>query len=154
MLLADPRVRVNQPDHEGATPCFMSSHKGHFEVVKLLVADHRIDVNQPDSDSCTPLWMATQEGRLDVAQIILASGREIDTSLVSTFNNRNAVQQGRRQVSRGLGWADSEFQRKKTGGPLISNLIEEFEKDPEGMRWQLRRLPPIRPFFSPDSSLP
>jgi len=101
------------------------------------------------NDQCTPLWYASQEGHLVVVQHLLASGREIDTKMRCTFNNKTAAEQGR-----AMGTADKEdheteedFQRSKTNAPLCAELLKEYECDPVTVRHRLRRRPGLREHF-------
>jgi len=147
LLLADPRIDPNKPKNDGVTPFFKACQKGHNDVVSLLLADPRIDLNKPDHDHCTPLWMASQNGHLVIAQHLLASGKKIDTKMISTFNNKTAAEQGRRVVPRGVGDTEENHTRKKTNGPLCADLIGEYERDPVAAGNRLRRLPELREYF-------
>jgi len=89
-----------------------------------------------------PLWFACQEGHAAVVQLLLASGREIDTKMRPTFNGTTAAEQGRCMATRKTKPKDEteeDFQRKKTNGPKCADLIDEYEKDPDGVRTRLRR---------------
>jgi len=136
-LLAHPKIDPNLAKHTGATPLFIACQNGHKEVVSVMLADPRVDPNKPWND-ITPLWFACQEGHFVVVQHLLASGREIDTKMVSTFNNNTAAEQGRREVPRGANDSEGDFQRKKTNGPKCADLVDEYEKDPDGVRTRLR----------------
>ena len=94
LLLADPRVDPNGTAEDGSTP-FLMTCDDQKEVVSLLLADPRLDPNRPTDNQTTPLWFASQNGHIVAVQQLLASGREIDTRLRSTFNNRTAAEQGR-----------------------------------------------------------
>jgi len=97
------------------------------------------------------LWVASQNGQLLVVQHLLASGREIITKTKSTFNNKTAAEQGRRQpsVPKSTDETEEVFQRRKTIGPLCADLIDEYESEPEHLevRHRLRRQPGLREYF-------
>ena len=120
LLLADPRIDPNKPQNEEATPLYMACQNGHKEVVSLLLADPRIDPNKPWNNKSTPLWFASQNGDLVVVQLLLATGREIDTTMRSTFNNTTAAEHARAMGTANTGNNETEedFQRRKTNGPL------------------------------------
>jgi len=147
LLLADPRVDPIKPANDGCSPFYIACQEGHKEVVSLLLADPRIDPNKPMNNRSSPLWFASQDGHLVSVQHLLASGREIDTELRSTFNNRTAAEQGRRVVSRGPKDTEEDFQRKKNNGPLCADLIDEYGRDPVAVRNRLRRQPDLREYF-------
>ena len=125
----------------------MASQECRKELVSLLLADPRIDPNKPMNNRSSPLWFASQDGHFVIVQHLLASGREIDTELRSTFNNRTAAEQGRRVVSRGPKDTEEDFQRKKNSGPLCANLIDEYGRDAVAVRNRLRRQPGLREYF-------
>ena len=106
-----------------------------------MLADPRVDPNKPRDDHITPLWFACQNGHLAVVQLLLASGREIDTKRRSTFNNRTAAEHGRAMATRTKKAKDTEevHERKKTNGPKCADLIDEHEKNPDGVRSRLRK---------------
>ena len=130
-----------KPRNNEATPFLIACQEGHKEVVLLLLDDPRIDSNKPAYDQSTPLWIASQNGHLVVVQHLLASGREIDTKMRSTFNNKTASEQGRQQpsVPKSANETEEDFQRRKTSGPICANLINAYEKDPAKVRSQLRK---------------
>jgi len=150
-LLAHPRIDPIKPTNEGASPFLVACQFVHKEVVSLLLADPRIDPNKPLNDQSTPLWFASQEGHLVIVQHLLASGREIDTKMRSTFNNRTAAEQGREIATEPQeeNETDEDFERSQTNGPLCANLIDEYEREPEHLevRHRLRRQPGLREYF-------
>ena len=106
------------------------------------MADPRIDPNQPWNDQSTPLWFACQNGHLEVVQLLLASGGEIDIKMRSTSHQTTAAEQGRWMSARKKkpsGETEEVFQRTKTNGPKCADLIDEYEKNPDGVRTRLRR---------------
>jgi len=145
--LADPRIDPNAHKNDGVTPLWISCH--HLSIALLLLADPRVDLNKSADDLGTPLWISSFEGYLKVVQHLLASGREIDTKMISTNTNLTAAEQGRlmTSVSRGANETEDGFHRRKINGPLCADVIEEYEGDAETVRNRLRRLPGLRPFF-------
>ena len=154
MLLRDLRVEVNQRWSEGTTGFFVACVNAHEGIVSVLLLDERVDINWPASDNCTPLWFVAQEGHLQLARLILASGRSVDTttkSMIGTsqWNNTTAAEQARFQGKRNKANDESEeeYLRAKVNGPLIADLLNDFEQDPERVRRGLRDLPEIRNSF-------
>jgi len=145
LLLGDPRVDVNQPT-EGATPFFLACENGNMRTITLLLADPRIDVNLPKKNNCSPLWMVTQEGHLAVAQRILASERSVQTQIRAQLNDKTASQMGHSMatISKASFDSDETHRRKQQFGPIIGDLIDQYEADPVAVRNTLRRLPHIR----------
>ena len=143
-LLAHPKIDPNLRLNKGTTPLFLACQNGHKEVVSMMLADPRVDPNKPDDDQSTPLWMACQEGYLAVV-LLLASGREIDTKMISTYNDRTAAEQGRAMEESDEEDDDDEDdededdRRGKIFGPKCADLIDEYEKDADGVRTRLRR---------------
>jgi len=141
-LLAHPKIDPNLANNKGTTPLSFAFEKGHKEAVSVMLAYPRVDPNKPRDDQSTPLWFACQNGHLVVVQLLLASGREIKTKTMSTFNNSTAAEQGRRMSTRKIKPNDETeevFQRKNTFGPKCADLVDEYEKDPDGVRTRLRR---------------
>ena len=129
-------------DAKEASPFLVACQNGHKEVALMLLADPRIDPNKPYNDQSTPLWLASHHGHLVVVQLLLASTREIDTRRRSTFKNRTAAEQGRAISARATKRAnemEDDFQRRKTHGHLCATLIDEYERDPDGTRFRLRK---------------
>jgi len=152
LLLADPRIDLNKPSSYGTTPFFMACQSGHKEVVSQLLADPRLDPNRPTDNQTTPLWFASQNGHLVAVQQLLASGKEIDTRVRSTFNNRTAAEQGRamgRLTTKKNDETEDVFERRKINGPLCADLIDEYESEPGHLRvfHRLRRHPGLREYF-------
>ena len=140
-LLAQPKIDPNLTKLTGATPLFLACYNGHKEVVSVMLADPRVDPNKPKNDQSTPLWFACQEGHLVVVQLLLASGRVIDTKMISTLNNKTASEQGRAMATRTKKAKDTEevHERKKLTGPRCADLVDEYEKNPDGVRSRLRK---------------
>jgi len=157
LLLADPRIDVNESDKLLYTSFHFACQNGHKEVVSLLLADLRVDVVKPNTNQCSPLWKASQNGYLPVVQLILASEREVDTKTKSIagpapWNNKTAAEQARSQGTRvrPVGESGEVFYRKTKNGPLIADLLDSFNADPETTRQQLREVPGIRDSFIGD----
>jgi len=141
-LLAHPKIDPNLSNYEGTTPFLIACQNGLKEVISVMLADPRVDPNQPRNDQSTPLWYACQEGHLVAVQLLLASGRKIDTKMISTFNKKTAAEQGRVMGTRKTKPNDETeevFQRRKTNGPKCADLVDEYEKNPDGVRTRLRR---------------
>ena len=141
-LLAQPKIDPDLANIEGATPFSFACSKGHKEVVSVMLADQRVDPNKPENDQSTPLWYACQNGHLAVVQLLLASERAIDAKRRSTLNNRTAAEHGRRTSDRETKPDDETeevFQRSKIFGPQCADLVDEYEKDPDGVRTRLRK---------------
>jgi len=144
-LLAHPKIDPNLSGNEGATPILVACEKGHKEVVSVMLADPRVDPNRPKKTLSTPLWFACQNDHLVVVQLLLASGREIDTKMISTYNDRTAAEQGRAMEESDEEDDDDEDdededdRRGKIFGPKCADLIDEYEKDADGVRTRLRR---------------
>lgn len=83
-----------------------------------------------------PCGLPPQNGHLPVVQVILASGREIDTKVVSSFNNKTAAAHARSMANspKQTYENDSDPPRRKKNNPIIADLIEEYEQDPVGVR--------------------
>ena len=145
-LLANPNIESERPTDDKVTPFFIACEQGHQDVVALLLDDPRVDVNHVDKDQTSPLWFASQNGHLPVARFLLASEREVGTKTRSNWKNRTAAEQGRAMGKRIKGPTDldEDHQRKATFGPLIADLIAEYENSPEDTRQELRRLPGVR----------
>jgi len=141
-LLAQPKIDPNLSSNKGTTPFSIACSKGHKEVVSVMLSDPRVDPNKPTNDQSTPLWVACQNAHLAVVRLLLASGREIDTKMISTFKNRTAAEQGRSVASRKTkpeNETEEDFQRTKVNGPQCADLVDEYEKNPDGVRTRLRR---------------
>jgi len=147
LLLVDPRGDPTVGNDENVTPFSIACQNGHLRIIHLLLEDWRVDPNRPKINNSSPLYYATQNGHLDVVRHLLASWRPINTGLKSDWNNRKAAEQGRRIIPRGSNDSDETFARKKTNGPLCSDIIDEYEQDPEAVRQRLRRLPGVREYF-------
>ena len=148
LLLADPRIDVTATMEDGVTPFNVACFSGHYEVVSLLLTDPRIDPNVPDNTNDTPLLVTAQNGHLSVVQRLLASGWEIDTNAKSAINNRTAVEQAKWAATQPK-WSilrDDPLVRQ-VNCPLIIQLIEEYNHDPQRTRTRLRALPELRDHF-------
>ena len=141
-LLAHPKIDPNLAEITRFTPFLIACSKGHKEVVSVMLADQRVDPNKPENDQSTPLWYACQNGHLAVVQLLLASERAIDAKRRSTFNNTTAAEYGRATATRKTKPKDETeevFQRSKIFGPQCADLVDEYEKDPDGVRTRLRK---------------
>jgi len=149
-LMRHPRVDVVKPNKNEATAFFLACQEAHQEVVLLLLADPRIDPSMPRNNQGTPLWYASQNGHLVIVQHLLASGREIDTRMRSTFNNRTAAEHARvtgARITKPGSETEEDFQRKKINSPLCADLIDDYERNPVATRHRLRRQPGLREHF-------
>jgi len=150
-MLADPRIDINRPSNGGRSPFFEAVYEGRLEVVKALLCDPRVNINQTMEANATPLYVAAQHGRLEIAQRILASDRKIDTKTRCTIQDPDGRSNTAAEWGRRIGtfpryqWMDDAvYNQGKVVGPVVSDLIDAFEDDPEGIRYSLRRLPNLR----------
>jgi hypothetical protein len=146
-----PQVDVNARETAGATPFNAACCFGHSDVVALLLAVESVDVNEPDVYNRTPLYMTGRNGQLGVAQFLLASGRTIDTKTKSMagndpWNNKTAAEMARWSgpQARWQSETEEDCQKRKDNCLLIAELIDAYERDPDGVCQELRRLPRIR----------
>ncbi|RPA98782.1 ankyrin [Choiromyces venosus 120613-1] len=58
LLLADPRVEVNLPDHELRTPLHLALRRGRRYILDMLLKREGVEVNARDKDGFTPLGYA------------------------------------------------------------------------------------------------
>ena len=149
MLLDDPRVDVNRSLVENATPFFIACQQGLVNIVTLLLADERTDPNKAMNHNITPLWFASQFGHLLVVQHLLASGRRINVSRRSSWNNRTAAEHARSQalLEKFDDETDEEYKRRAGYCPQIAELIDEYSADPAGTCHRLRRCKGVRELY-------
>jgi len=77
VLLAHPRINVNQTNMSESTPLLDGCFKGNVSVVQVLLKDPRVNATLEDDEGCTPLWMASCYGHLEVIEWLIASGRDL-----------------------------------------------------------------------------
>jgi hypothetical protein len=75
MLLADPRVDVNQAEEDGFTPLGIAIQNDRAEVVQALLASPRVDVNRVDNYGRTPLWIAIWNDYAAMVSTLLTNPR-------------------------------------------------------------------------------
>jgi len=146
-MLAVPSVKVSHLGGNGASPLLFATTADRPDIVQLLLTHPELDVNEVrDPTNSTSLWHAAQNGWREVAWVLLASDQLVNTRVVSTFNQQTAAQQGRQQplTPRGHHETDEDYKKRTTYGPVIADLIEQYEADPVAVRTSLRRLPQIR----------
>jgi len=102
-------VDVNSQTDQGATPLYIACEAKNLEIVKLLLEDPRTDVNLCDYENCSPLWAASFEGEYDIVKYLLSEGKDIETIIHNGADKR------------------------------IDNLVAAFEKNPQKVRWELKR---------------
>ena len=57
LLVADPQLRIDQPDISGATPLYIACYKGHTAIVSLLL-QQQAAIHQPTKNGYTPYRIA------------------------------------------------------------------------------------------------
>jgi len=155
LFLADPRVLVNVKQIQGANPFYMACAEGQMEVVSLLLKDMRIDINTPSDYRSTPIWAAVREGHIELVRLILVSGRHVDiktkTSPWCSWGNTTPAEVGR-YIKKRIRYAnetEEEYTTSTRNGPLIADLLDDYEAHPTAIRQQLRERPELRdPFIS------
>jgi hypothetical protein len=78
LLIAHPKIDLNQLDNYGFTPFIYACACGNISCVRVLLSDGRTDINPAAKSRCTPLWLVSFSGHLDVIKWIIASGRAVD----------------------------------------------------------------------------
>jgi len=151
LLLAWPEIEVNLTDNFNATPLFMACQEGQPETVSLMLADPKVDANISDYTGESPLYKAAQQGHLDVVRRLLGSKKNVDTTLRTTSDDPDEHGLTAAQWARLLGriprreWMEEVvYQRAQEIGPIIADLIDDYERDPVDTRHRLRQLPHLR----------
>ena len=154
LLLADSRTDVITPDKLLASPFYFACQDGHETIVARLLADPRIEVNQLTDSSTSPLWITAQNGHLPLARLILASPCVVNTGVSTmsgslSWHGTTAYTIGKRQAKsrKGSIESDEDFAKRVTNGPLIADLIHEYEENPVRVREEQRRHPTISKYF-------
>jgi len=122
VLLAHPKISVNQKDSSGQTPICWSSIYGRLGCVRRLLRDSRVLLNEPDIWGNIPLKQAAQYGHIDTVRWYVASGRKL--SLGHPGNSGTDV----------LG----EARRSAHSKPEVVALIDEFKRRPAEARHRVR----------------
>ena len=149
LLLKSPRVNVSEiRAHDEATGLSQACQFGHYEVVKLLLEDWRICTTPREiTTGCTPLWNAAHFGEQKIVEQLLTSEREIDTTTRSLEGDEewNGTTPGEIAGSEHfmsfvllLHEAEDISTRKQRNGKRIEELMNAHERDPRGVRHQLR----------------
>jgi len=121
-LAKEKRVDVNRAEDFGVTPFWMACSWGQNKTVKHLLLDERIDPNRQCIKGESPLWIACRGGYLQTVKILLASTQKIETTHSSKELKTTPAEQARRSKQK-----------------HIAELVEEYQRDPEKLRYRLRR---------------
>ena len=62
---------VNKVDRHGQTPLFITSLKGHLDIVQVLLEHVDINIDASNYDGHTPLFIACKENKVDVIKVLL-----------------------------------------------------------------------------------
>lgn len=146
LFLNDPRVDVTLPLDEN--PFRVTCRGNNVEATKVLLADKRIDVNRPDQSNVTPLWVASGNGHLETVKLLLADEREIKTKEKSHCGHGNdpleqavhiagRIQENLVEITP-VDLIEEYLDRKQVYLKIVE-LIEDYRKDSETVRRQLRR---------------
>jgi len=73
--LLDKKADVNQVDHRGVTPLFMSCYRGHLRVVEYLI-NKGANMNQATNNGWRPLTIAINNNHTEIVQILLEKKRQ------------------------------------------------------------------------------
>jgi len=123
-LLADhPQIDVNVKNNTGTTPFLMAAFWGKLDAVKVFLKSPKVQVNEVDSMGNTPVWFAAFNGHLEVVRWMVASARDID------FEKRGNLH--------GAMITPAEA-AQKTNKVAIVTLLEDFKRDPDATRDQVR----------------
>ncbi|RPA98775.1 ankyrin [Choiromyces venosus 120613-1] len=83
LLLADPRVDVNLPDHELRTPLHLALRSGRWFILDMLLKHEGVEVNARDKDGFTPLGYAIHSwGCHNLVELLLEDVR-VDFNLAN-----------------------------------------------------------------------
>lgn len=133
-------IDFNLADDNGSTPFSCVCFDGDEEMVEMLVGDERIDLIRADRSGRTPLYCASYYGWEEVVKILLASTGHFDTEKKDVEGKTAADVARERGAEIQMEWETEEvFQQRKRRCQLTVTLIESYEKDPQGVRGQLRR---------------
>ncbi|KAJ5209749.1 hypothetical protein N7449_004128 [Penicillium cf. viridicatum] len=89
ILLADPRVKIDERDNDGCTPLYAAATCGSNIPAALKFAKKvvhmldEVDINSQDSQGRTPLWGCVAINQYDMTRLLLAQDR-LDPNLGPT----------------------------------------------------------------------
>jgi len=121
ILAGSQRVDIRK-GNSFATPYYYACLKGHHDIVRFLTFVAGISPNEPNIESETPLWIAAKMGHISIVELILAGTRDPATRIQSQCWSTSATGEA-----------------IKRNFLKIAELIENFERNPFGLRLQLRR---------------
>merc|ERR1712034_260214 len=75
--LLEKGANVNQVNHDGMTPLYMSCYVGHLPVVEYLI-NNGANVNQARYDGRTPLLVSSVEGDLPIVEYLINNGANVN----------------------------------------------------------------------------
>jgi len=127
LLMDDPRTDLNLLNFFGSTPFSMACFNDSLLMVRDLLRDPRTQVNLPNVRLETPLWRAVHSGNVEVIKAMLACERKIDTTTRSVAGSLLPHT------------TPAELARLKNF-PDLARVMEEYEENPEKIRFQLRLL--------------
>ena len=68
---------IEAKTRRGATPLFVSSQDGRYEIVKLLL-EHGADVKMKTNDGLSPLLAASIRGHAEIVRLLLDNGADVN----------------------------------------------------------------------------
>jgi ankyrin repeat protein len=120
LLLSHPDIDVNA--RKNNTAFMLAFHEKHTQCAKLLLEDPRTDLLITDNENCTPLNRLLMGGSLELLEVWIASGREMRMDEMFDYYSYHP-----------------RYLQLKEDQPLIVQLLEDFNRDPEGVRHRVRK---------------
>ena len=123
-LLKVPGINPNKLDSFKRTPLILACWKGEIEVVRVLLRDPRVKADLAEDWGKTPLWWAASCGNEVIAKWLVASGKDLNLAMCGgvPFGEKSCTA---KEVA------------KRRGYPGIVTLLGNFQRDPEGTRFEV-----------------
>jgi len=138
LLLADPNIEGDLFRWKGLAPLAIACEKGHLDIVELLLPDPRIDLFWTIDESTSPLARACKNGHLLVVQHLLISGGGLSTEASWKCESPANVAREAARLPKRKGEKNDDLERRRKQCPIIAELIDEYNENPEKTRLALR----------------
>jgi len=76
-MLVEAEADINQADHDGVSPLYMSAQEGHGGIVNMLL-EAKADVNQATKDGTSPLYISEEFGLESIMDALVEAKADVN----------------------------------------------------------------------------